>query len=590
MAREAAGRRVLRGAPAAPGLGLGRAWVVDAPGHAAGEPHAAVADAAAHDPAAEVGRWRAARERVAAELEALAGQWAAEGREAEAEILRAQRLIALDPELDAQVQTAVARGVPAGQALRQAAEAYARALEALDDPYLRERAADVRDVAAQLAAALAGGGPGAGGPPGEDPLVLVGAEVGASQLARWRHRTAGVAMERGGSTAHVVIMARALGVPVVTGVPGLLDAVTPGDELLVDGDAGEVVVAPGPEERQRAARDRARAAAERVRLQAEAGLPAVTRDGFTVELALNIGHPDEIAAAEPYGFDAVGLFRTEFLFLERATPPDEEEQYRAYRAAVGALRGRPLVLRTLDAGADKRLPFIPWPQEENPALGWRGARVGLDRPDLLLPQLRAALRAAAHGPVTVMFPMVTTRDELLRLKELLARAAAELAREGTPAGRVAVGAMVETPAAALAARALAAEVDFLSIGTNDLVQYTLAVDRTSARVAHLYDPYHPAVLRLVAETAAAAREAGIPCGVCGELAGEPLAAPFFVGVGVTELSMAAPRLPRVRRVIRALERAAAERLAAEVLGLADGREVRERLRAFLAELGLRDAV
>lgn len=581
--RDVLSERVLRGVAAAPGLAGGPAWIYR-PAQLSLPPEPPPGTAAPH-PEEELARWRRAREQVKARLEELAARTRRQAGEDEAAIFDAHRLLVDDPELDAEVTRRVKEGRTAAAAVQAATEAFAAMLEQVDDEYLRGRAADIRDVGRQLLAAILGVDLEGDAP--DRPSVIVARDLTPSDTARWpRELVLGLVTELGGATSHVAILARGAGVPAVAGATGAVAAVSDGQWVVVDGDRGEVVVDPGPE-RRREIQERLRQREARQReLAALRDLPAVTKDGRRIELAANIGRPEDIAAAEPYGPEGVGLFRTEFLFLDRSQPPGEEEQYRAYEAAVRALAGRRLVLRTLDVGADKRLPFIDWPDELNPSLGWRGARIGLDRPDLLRPQLRAALRAAAGGPVAVMFPMITTRDEIRRLRRFVHEIEEELAREGVPHGPVQVGIMVEVPAAALAARQLAPEVDFFSIGTNDLTQYTLAVDRTGDRVAGLYDALHPAVLRLILEVGRAAMEAGIWAGVCGELGGEPLAAPFLVGAGITELSMSAPALPAVKRVIRGIAYSDARVLAEELVTLAEAAEVRDRLRRFLEERGL----
>lgn len=576
---EEAGERIIEGIAAAPGLALGPAWVYRPPDLTVPPPAGPV------EPEAEVARWEAARQQVRTRLDHLAARAREQAGEEEAAIFAAHQLLVDDPELDQRVRQAItAEGRTAAAAVAAVTESFAQALEQLDDEYLRGRAADVRDVGRQLLAALLDV-PLDLAP--EEPSVIVAHDLAPSDTARWpRERVLGLVTEAGGATSHVAILARGAGVPAVAGAAGAVAAVTPGQPVVVDGSAGRVILNPSPE-RRRAVEQATAAQAERARrLAALRDLPAVTRDGRRIELAINIGRPEEIGAAEAYGPEGVGLFRTEFLFLDRSRPPGEEEQRQAYATAVRALRGRRLVLRTLDVGADKRLPFIDWPEEMNPALGLRGARLGLARPDLLRTQLRAVLRAAAEGPISVMFPMVTTREEVRRLRQAVEEAAASLDREGIPRGRVEVGIMVETPAAALAARALAREVDFFSVGTNDLTQYTLAVDRTSQEVAALYDALHPAVLRLILEVGRAAEEAGIWAGVCGELGGEPLATPFLVGAGITELSMHPRALWEVKQVVRGIRYDEARRLAEELVALASGEEVRHRLRGFLAERGL----
>ncbi len=577
----APGERVIEGIAAAPGLALGPAWVYRPPDLTVPPPAGPV------DPQAETARWEAARRQVRERLDRLAARAREQAGEDEAAIFAAHQLLVDDPELDGQVRQAIAGGSTAETAVARATEDFARMLEQLDDEYLRGRAADIRDVGRQLLAALLGASLDLAP---DEPSVIVAHDLAPSDTARWpRERVLGLVTEAGGATSHVAILARGAGVPAVAGAAGAMAAVRPGQPVVVDGTAGRVVLDPSPQRRQAVEQALAEQARRARTLAALRDLPAVTPDGRRVELAVNIGRPEDIAAAEPFGPEGVGLFRTEFLFLDRSEPPGEEEQWQAYVAAVRALGGRRLVLRTLDVGADKRLPFINWPEEMNPALGWRGARLGLERPDLLQAQLRAALRAAAEGPVSVMFPMVTTLEEVRRLRQAVQEAAASLEREGIAHGPVEVGIMIEVPAAALAARTLAGAVDFFSIGTNDLTQYTLAVDRTSRQVAGLYDPLHPAVLRLILEVGRAAEEAGIWAGVCGELGGEPLAAPFLLGAGMTELSMHARALPEVKQVIRAVRYADARLLAEELVTLPDGDAVRRRLRAFLAGVGVEPA-
>lgn len=570
--------RVIEGIPAAPGLALGPAWVYRPPDLTVPPPAGPV------DAEAETARWEAARRQVRERLDQLAARAREQAGEDEAAIFAAHQLLVDDPELDGRVRQAIAGGSTAAAAVAGVTESFAQSLEQLDDEYLRGRAADIRDVGRQLLAALLGASLDLAP---DEPSIIVAHDLAPSDTARWpRERVLGLVTETGGATSHVAILARGAGVPAVAGAAGAVQAVTPGRPLVVDGSAGRVVLNPTPQRRQAVEQALAARAERARRLAALRDLPAVTADGRRVELAVNIGKPEDIVAAEPFGPEGVGLFRTEFLFLERSRPPGEDEQWQAYAAAVRTLKGRRLVLRTLDVGADKRLPFIDWPEEMNPALGWRGARLGLERPDLLQTQLRAVLRAAAEGPISVMFPMVTTLEEVRRLRQAVVEAAASLEREGVAHGRVEVGIMVEVPAAALAARTLAGAVDFFSIGTNDLTQYTLAVDRTSQQVAALYDPLHPAVLRLILEVGRAAEEAGIWAGVCGELGGEPLATPFLLGAGMTELSMHARALPEVKQVIRAVRYADVRVLAEELVTLASGAAVRERLRAFLVERGI----
>jgi dihydroxyacetone kinase phosphotransfer subunit len=374
----------------------------------------------------------------------------------------------------------------------------------------------------------------------------------------------GVATAFGGPTSHAAVLARSLGIPAVVGIGAGLLAVAEGSPLALDGDAGTLHVRPTPElTRELERRLDARRQADRT-ARAAARAPAMTRDGTVVEVAANIGSPDDVPTALAAGCDSVGLFRTEFLFLDRREMPTEDEQEAAYRAVAERLEGRPMVIRTLDVGADKPLPFLQQPPEVNPFLGVRGLRLGLARPELLEPQLRAILRVAADHPVRLMFPMVATIEEL---------------EEGRAApDRVEVGVMIEVPSAAIVAGRLAQMADFFSLGTNDLTQYALAAERGNERVASLADPFHPAVLDLIRRAAVAGENAGRWTGVCGELAADPVAAPLLLGLGARELSMSPPAIPHVKEAVRRVDLATARSLAERALALGSAAEVRGLLR------------
>lgn len=362
----------------------------------------------------------------------------------------------------------------------------------------------------------------------------------------------GFVTAEGSRTSHVSIMARSMGIPAVVGVGAALEEALTAEAVALDGAEGYAVVDPDPttisafEEKQR------NLAAEAALLEEYIGVEARTSDGRRIEVAANIGSAGEATGALEWGAEGVGLFRTEFLFMERSELPTEEEQYEAYREVAETFGERPVIIRTLDVGGDKDLPGVDQPEEENPFLGWRGIRMCLDVPELFKPQLRAILRAARHGNLKVMFPMVVDTTELRAAKEILEECRQELEDADEETGSVEVGIMVETPAAAIRAADIAPEVAFFSIGTNDLVQYTLAADRGNERLSRLQSTDHPAVLDLIGRTCEAAREAGIWVGVCGEAAGEPAMIPKLVELGVTELSMSAPSIPRAKRIVSEL--------------------------------------
>jgi phosphoenolpyruvate-protein phosphotransferase len=390
-----------------------------------------------------------------------------------------------------------------------------------------------------------------------------------------RELALGVGTAAGSPTSHSAILARSLGIPAAVGLGEAVLSVPEGTPLLLDGDAGIVYVEPAEElaaeyERRAAAREQAARIA-----RAAAAEPAVTKDGRRIEVVANIGSPDDVPAAIENGAEGVGLLRTEFLFLERDSMPSEDEQYAVYKRVAERLEGRSLILRTLDVGADKPLPYLPLEPEANPFLGVRGIRLALAQPELLETQLRAVLRTAAEYPLKVMFPMVATLEEFRQAKTVLAdvRAALEQAGAPTPA-ELEVGVMIEVPAAALAAEQFAPEIDFFSLGTNDLVQYTMAAERGNPSVAGLADGLHPSVLRLIRIVADAAKEHGSWAGVCGELASDPVAVPVLVGLGIAELSANAPAIPAVKQAVRSVDTQAARELAERALEVSSAAEVR----------------
>ena len=556
---------VLKGVPASSGIAI-------APARTSGgsDPltsfaleNADVSDDAAvrgSDPLTEWGRLEAAREAARGDVVAARAQIARQAGEAEAAIFDAHLLLLDDTALLGPAKEAVDAGKSAAAAWAEAARATADGYRALDDPYLQERAIDVEDVGGRVLRHLTGA-PGPAALTAEG--ILVAADLTPGDAAGLdRELVRGLAVARGGATSHAAILARALAIPAVVGLGDAILAVPDGTLLVVDGDAGTVEVDPSAD--TVAERERARAEAhERVaRARVRAREPARTTDGETLEVAANLGSAAEAAAAVELGADGVGLLRTEFLFLDRDDAPSEEEQRAVYTEIAEALDGRPVVVRTLDAGADKPLPFLRQPPEENPFLGVRGIRLGLANEELLRAQLRAIVAVAKdHPAVKVMFPMVATLDEYRAARALL-----EAEREALGAPAIEVGVMVEVPAVALLADAFAAEVDFFSVGTNDLTQYTMAAERGNERLAGLLDGLRPAVLRLIGDTAKAAAAHGRWVGVCGELAGDPEAAVVLAGLGVSELSMAASRIAEVKDALRAVSLAEARDAAARALG------------------------
>jgi multiphosphoryl transfer protein len=554
----------VRGFAASPGIALGPARRFHVP-----EP--AIPPGEAADPAAETAALERAIEATAADIRAQRDRVAARTGEAQAAIFDAHLLCLRDEALLGPARAAIAQERrTAPQAWAASVRVTATSWDELDDEYLRARAADLRSVGAQVVAHLLG--LPIPRPHLAAPGILVAEDLTPADTSGLDPATAlGIATARGGPTSHAAVLARAMGIPAVVGLGERLGDVEEGAPVALDGDRGLLIVDPQPAERASLEAARDRRAAEVARARAAAAGPATTLDGLTIEVAANIGVPDEALPAVAAGADGVGLFRTEFLFMGRDAMPSEDEQAAAYTAAAEALDGRPLLIRTLDAGADKPIPYLGQEAEVNPFLGVRGLRLGLARPELLGAQLRAVVRTAAAGHrVRVMFPMVATLEELLA-----GRAALEEARTvAGPAAPLEVGIMIEVPAAALNAAVLAEHVDFFSIGTNDLTQYTVAADRGNEHVAALNDARHPAVLRLIRASVEGAEAHGRWVGVCGELAADPGVAPLLIGLGITELSMAAPAVAEVKAAVRATEAAAARAVAERALACGSTDEVR----------------
>lgn len=552
------------GLPASPGRAVGPLTFM-------GIPELRPEEASAADPVTEEGRLDEALRAARAELTELRERTLRRAGRYEAAIIDAELLFLDDPELSGRARERVRSGA-AGAAVAWAQESaqVRQQWEQVSDPRLRLRVADLDGVSRRVLGHLLGAGPsaprGTGILAAEDLTPADAAQLDPDQVL-------GIATAAGGPTSHSAILARSLGIPAAVGLGPAILEIAEGTEVLLDGERGTLRVSPDPEQVSRVKRDAAERRGRAAAVRRAAQERAVTRDGTAVEVAANIGSVADAAAAVAGGADAVGLLRTEFLFQSAQQLPDEEEQFRIYAEIAGALQGRPLTIRTMDVGADKPMAALPRPTEANPALGVRGLRLGLERPELLDAQLRAIVRLARESPVRVMFPMVATRAEVeaawVRLE------AVGVAREnGRP---LEVGIMVEVPAAALCAPLLAPLVDFMSIGTNDLSQYTMAADRGNAGVGRLADPFHPAVLRLIAATATAGRAGRAWVGVCGELAGERGAARLLIGLGVRELSVAPRRVAEVKEAVRATELGAAEAVAARALELSDADSVRQLL-------------
>lgn len=568
---------MLRGLPASEGVCRGRLFVLAPPRPLAIEPRP-ITEA---EFAAEIQRFEEALLTTRQQLLEIQQRVSAGVGANDARIFDAQLLVLEDPFLHDEVLKQMRRDrVCIEYAFHDFAQRYFTTLSSVEDKYLSERAMDLRDVAERVLHNLLGQELPADLSHLHEPCIVVAYDLTPSRTATLDRRyVLGFATELGSLTSHTAILARSLRIPAVTGLTGAVPQVRTGQFALLDGYEGLLILEPTDQTLFTYGQIERRQLALRGRLEQLRDEPATTLDAEHIILSANIETPAELPEVRQFGAEGVGLFRTEYLFLNRPAPPGEEEQYAAYREVAEKLAPAPVIIRTLDLGGDKLPELAGDLTERNPFLGWRAIRICLQQPELFKAQLRAILRASAHGNVKLMYPMISSLDELLQANTLLEECRRELRADGRPFNPdLEVGAMIEIPSAAVMADVLARHAQFFSIGTNDLVQYTLAVDRLNPRIAQLFEPTHPAVLRLIRRTVEAAHAHGRWVGVCGEMAGEPVLAPLLIGLGADELSAAPARVPAVKFVIRRLKRAEAAELAAWALERDTGREILTRCR------------
>jgi len=493
----------------------------------------------------------------------------------QAAIFEAHLLILEDPEFIGGINAAIeADRINAEAAIAGAVEEYAQRLLALTDEYFQARAQDIRDVGHRLLCCLSGVQTGGVEMP-DWPVIVLAEDLTPSDTVQFdRARVLGLCTVRGGPTSHTAILARSIGVPAVVSLAFPIEELHDGVPLILDGSAGELIIDPAPEEVDTARRDQSEQRALWVQQLRAAAMPAATTDGWVVEVVANIGSAEDARQAIDFGAEGVGLLRTEFLYLNREQLPSLEEQVRVYQEIFTVMGNRPVVVRTLDIGGDKAVDYLGIRHEPNPFLGWRAIRMIDERPEILRDQFSALLLAGKGVDLRIMIPMVASLEEVLGARQLFDQACQSLQASGQPvAAGVQFGIMIEVPSAALLAGHLAGHVDFFSIGTNDLAQYTLAVDRTNERVAHLASPFHPAVLNLIAQTIQAAHACGKWVGLCGEMAGDRRATPLLLGLGLDEFSMAPASIPIVKQRIRQLAFTDCQEIAAEALKLPTTRAV-----------------
>ena len=499
----------------------------------------------------------------------------------EAMIFDAHMMMLEDPDLiDGTKSGIMDEGINAEAALMNVCEQYCGMLMEIDDKYIQARVTDVRDVCHNVLTELLGLGDDAGVTVTE-PSIIISRDLTPSDcVSIQKALIKGFCTVEGGTTSHTAILARSLGIPALVGASEEVEEIPPETTVIIDGYEGVLIVDPDPETIEKYKRKRE--AKQRILDEAleHAQEPAVTKDGRRIETCVNLGgdNPEDIRDALAKGAEGVGLLRTEFIYLNMDKMPDEELQYEKYSNVAKGFGEYPVILRTLDIGGDKQLPYLELPYEMNPFLGVRGIRLCLRNEEMFKTQLRAVLRACSGGNLRIMFPMVTKLSEIRRAKDLIGECRAELAAEGIKViDYIQVGIMVEVPAAAIMSDLLAKEVDFFSIGTNDLTQYSLAVDRTNNNLADLANAFDPAVLRLISLVIESAHHYGKPVGICGELGGDPIAIPILTGLGVDELSMNAPAIPVAKQIIRQLSYEEAKALAEEVLHLESAADVKQKV-------------
>jgi len=532
----------LKGIPGSPGIGIGTAQVL--------KKDFDIPRFAVEDSKEELERFYKALDQSKQQVSRLYDRAAKNGNKDVADIMQAHLMMLDDPEFLEKIKEAIENEkLNAEFAIWSVGQQYIQFFEQMTDEYLKARAADLKDITERIIRNLTGTLLDLSQLP--ENTVLVARDLAPSDTAQIdREHVVGLVTDEGGPTSHVAIMARSFQIPAVVGTKNATGEVKSGDVLVVDGNEGVVEVNPAEDLLRSYELKRQQWKKEQSDLGELVTLPSVTKDGTQIKLEANIGRPEEVETALKFGAEGVGLFRTEFLFMDRSTLPSEEEQFEAYKKALEGMRGKVVTIRTLDIGGDKDLPYLGLERENNPFLGWRAIRYCLDRTDVLKTQLRAILRASAYGNAAIMFPMISSVEEVVRAKQVLEEAKAELREEGQPFDeKIRVGIMVEIPSAAVAADLLAPEVDFFSIGTNDLTQYTLAVDRDNEKVREYYKPLHPAVLRLIKRVIDVGNAFGKEVAMCGELAGDDRATEILIGLGLQVFSMTPSSIPRVKKVV-----------------------------------------
>lgn len=567
---------ILKGIAASSGIAIGKAFLMT-------EPDLTVTKSTVTNKKEEITRFHEAVNAAKLELQKIRDRAEVDLGTENAAIFDAHLLVLSDPELLGAVESKVNdEAVNAETALQETADTLIVMFEQLDNEYMRERAADIRDVTKRVIARLLEVEvPNIGLI--DEEVIIISKDLAPSDTAQLNRAFAkGFTTDMGGRTSHSAIMARSLEIPAVVGTKNATSAIKQGDLIVVDGDNGEVLINPPTDVVESYVEKRNEQEAEKKQLSLLKNKKTITLDGIQVEVAANIGTPKDVESVLENGGEGVGLYRTEFLYMERDTLPTEEEQFQAYKQVLEKMGDKPVVVRTLDIGGDKQLPYLNLPEEMNPFLGFRAIRLCLEEQTIFRTQLRALLRASTFGNLKIMFPMIATLEEFREAKKLLLEEKELLQQEGTlVSDQIEIGIMVEIPSTAILADQFAKEVDFFSIGTNDLIQYTMAADRMNESVAYLYQPYHPAILRLVKMVIDASHAQGKWTGMCGEMAGDSIAIPLLIGLGLDEFSMSAPSMLKARNQINQLTQLEMKQITEKALSMQTSEQVKQYVKETL---------
>ncbi len=559
---------VLKGIGASPGIAIGKVLLKK-------DPELKIEKRVKDNTEEEIIRLKKAKEKSKKQINELYEHTLNTIGEEEAKIFEAHGMILDDPEFFGQVEEKIkTEKVNVEYALKEVTDIIVKVFENMDNEYMKERAADIKDVSNRVIRILLGVEI-TDISKLEEEVIIVAEDLTPSDTAQIdKEKVLGFITEIGGKTAHSAIMARTLEIPAVVGVEGITSKVEDGDIVIFDGDEGEVIIRPEEKKLEEYKNKKEKFESFRKRLEELKGAKSVTKDGIEVELVANIGTPKDVDGILRNDAVGVGLYRTEFLYMDRDQLPTEEEQFEAYKEVAERLEGKPVVIRTLDIGGDKELPYLELPKEMNPFLGYRAIRLCLDRTDIFKPQLRALLRASTHGDIKIMFPMISSIEELRQAKAVLEEVKEDLRKENIKFNEeIEVGIMVEIPAVAVLSDQFAKEVDFFSIGTNDLIQYTTAVDRGNRQISHLYNQFHPALLTLVKTVIENGHKAGIWVGMCGEVAGDPKLIPILIGMGLEEFSMSPISILKARWIIKNITQQEMKEMAEKVINLPTAEEV-----------------